>query len=541
MLNHRLPGSELEHSIKEYTNSVDYILNQITDTAKSVIYDKHLMGRLHHALNISNYAKSRFRENLLKSADALDLKQFLVKVGLAESNISNDKMMELIPKAASFVWEDNEQTRAFVDIFGYDKTIIPKHTTKLEKITLVAAPRAPLKTLKEYQSEIFFKGASMIENPWKRFIIRMPTGAGKTRTALEIVAHFLNAGLEVGERRQVVWLADREELCIQAIDTMSEIWPHIGKSDLTVYRAWGGARIDQFNNFSFIVITYQTLNNMLKSDRVLPTPYLIVSDEAHNVLAPTHKKVLKHLESNGTRIIGLTATPVRGVRTDENNRLQDYFNRVLLEINSGDTNSIEFLQNQGYLSYHRPIDVNTNIRFDMTAEESRKFEAERDLPKGMLDRIAENNNRNVIIAKILKKLNEENAQVLYFAPNVKQSKFMCALLLALGAKAAHIDKDSPAGYRRDVVEKFKNNEINFVFNYNIFSTGFDAPNIDVVFIARPTTSIVLHQQMIGRGMRGPKMGGTKTFRLYRVRDDFPTIDLADEYFSEIWKKGREAE
>ena len=74
-----------------------------------------------------------------------------------------------------------------------------------------------------------------------------------------------------------------------------------------------------------------------------------------------------------------------------------------------------------------------------------------------------------------------------------------------------------------------------VFNYGVFSTGFDAPNIDVVFIARPTKSIVLHQQMIGRGMRGPKMGGTSEFQLYRIVDDMPEIDLADDYFTDIWK------
>ena len=90
-------------------------------------------------------------------------------------------------------------------------------------------------------------------------------------------------------------------------------------------------------------------------------------------------------------------------------------------------------------------------------------------------------------------------------------------------------------YRRDVISKFKKGEIKFIFNYNVFSTGFDAPNIDVVFIARPTTSIILHQQMIGRGMRGPRMGGKEKFRLFRIVDILPDIELADEYFSEIWE------
>ena len=125
--------------------------------------------------------------------------------------------------------------------------------------------------------------------------------------------------------------------------------------------------------------------------------------------------------------------------------------------------------------------------------------------------------------------------MLYFAPSIEQSKFMCMLLIATGARAAHVDGNTPAPYRRDVIAKFRKGKINTICNVGVFSTGFDAPNIDVVFIARPTKSLVLHQQMIGRGMRGPKMGGTKQFQLYRVVDNMPEIDLADEYFTDIWK------
>ena len=69
----------------------------------------------------------------------------------------------------------------------------------------------------------------------------------------------------------------------------------------------------------------------------------------------------------------------------------------------------------------------------------------------------------------------------------------------------------------------------------MFTTGFDEPKIDVVVIARPTKSLVLHTQMIGRGMRGPKMGGTKTFELYRISDELPGVDVGGQLFHEmIW-------
>ena len=534
MLNQRLPRSELEQSLKEYINSVDFILKEISYLDSSIIFNKDIMGKLHHALNISNYANSDFRKNLLKHANEVDLKKFMITIGLAKSTITNEEMVQLIPKAASFSWGDNNETKSFAEIFGYEQNIIPKYWTKNETREKIKASEKPLKTLKEYQTKIFFESIKLVENPWTRFIIKMPTGAGKTRTALEVVSHFLNTGLEKDEKRQVVWIADREELCEQAIEAMQEIWPHIGKEELNLYRMWGGAKIEKFEDFSFIVATYQTLNSMLKNNKSFPTPHLVISDEAHSVLAPTHQGALRKLEENGTRIVGLTATPIRGIDTSENQKLQEYFNGQLIEIDSGEINAIEFLQGEGYLSHYIPITVPSNRQFNLNMHQRRKFEDERDLPSGLLDEIAADNKRNIKIAEILKDLKEKNSQVLYFAPNVKQSKFMCALLLALGAKVAHVDGNSPSAYRKDVVEKFRRGEINFIFNYNVFSTGFDAPNIDVVFIARPTTSIVLHQQMIGRGMRGPEMGGTETFKLFRILDELPAIDLADEYFSEIW-------
>ena len=161
--------------------------------------------------------------------------------------------------------------------------------------------------------------------------------------------------------------------------------------------------------------------------------------------------------------------------------------------------------------------IPSNRQFRMTAEQRRCYIEDRDLPQGLLDIIARDDQRNIIIADYLQKLNKDRKQVLYFAPNVEQSKFMCAVMIAMGAKAAHVDGHTPIEYRREVVAKFRKSYLNFIFNFDVFSAGFDAPNIDAVFIARPTSSIVRHQQMIGRGLRGPKMGGTENCTIYRCK------------------------
>ena len=91
--------------------------------------------------------------------------------------------------------------------------------------------------------------------------------------------------------------------------------------------------------------------------------------------------------------------------------------------------------------------------------------------------------------------------------------------------------------RDALIEGFKSNKFQIMCNYGVLATGFDAPKIDVVCIARPTTSPVLYSQMIGRGMRGPKVGGTEQCVILEVTDNFiglGTQDLLYKQFKEYW-------
>ena len=99
----------------------------------------------------------------------------------------------------------------------------------------------------------------------------------------------------------------------------------------------------------------------------------------------------------------------------------------------------------------------------------------------------------------------------------------------------HIDQVNKE-FRKDNIEKFKKSKIQILFNNEVLTQGFDAPSVDVVFIARPTKSPILLLQMIGRGMRGKNVGGTEKFDLYYVRDsifdDFSNLDELFEIFHE---------
>ena len=537
MLNQNFRPSFLHEALKEYLDTIDLIQEEILGPQKhSLINDRKRLGHIHHALNISEYKKSDFRFELLSRAPDELLIQFLNEVGLLHGEkIDESKRFELISKASKLSWKDNKETRAFVKIFGYEESLIPLQTESPPQVETVQVYGAPLKTLFEYQSKIFYQSVDLVENEWMRFIIQMPTGAGKTRTAMELVAHFLNTGIASGKERRVMWLSDKMELSEQAIESFTHTWPHLGKKAAKVYRLWGGSTIDTFESNSFIVAGYDKLNFLLKNKNKLPFPDLIVCDEAHNSISPTYKETIETLADNGARVVGLTATPIRAINSIENQELREFFNDRIIDIDV-DENAIQYLQKKGYLSHCIDEVIDSNTNFGIPKDIMRLASKERDLGTRFLEKIANNNERNLAIARLLKKLGDEGIKVLYFAPRIKQSKLMCALLISFGFSAAHIDGTTPKEYRRDVIKKFSDGIIRIVCNCDVFTTGFDDPKIDAIVIGRPTKSIVLHQQMIGRGMRGPKMGGTPIFRLYRINDNLPEIALADQYFVEEWGK-----
>jgi superfamily II DNA or RNA helicase len=96
------------------------------------------------------------------------------------------------------------------------------------------------------------------------------------------------------------------------------------------------------------------------------------------------------------------------------------------------------------------------------------------------------------------------------------------------------------GARRHIVHDFKMGNIKVLLNYGIFSTGLDVPKLDTVVISRPTSSVVLYSQMIGRGIRGNMVGGTEECRLIDIRDNFLNygdVDSVYQYFKDDWSRG----
>lgn len=112
-----------------------------------------------------------------------------------------------------------------------------------------------------------------------------------------------------------------------------------------------------------------------------------------------------------------------------------------------------------------------------------------------------------------------------------------SLLIYFGIKAAHVDGSTSKERREQVIEDFKHGEVQVLCNYGVLTTGFDAPNTDEVFISRPTNSVVLYSQMIGRGLRGTTIGGTEKCRISDVKDNI--VGFGDQvrvyhWFEDFW-------
>jgi DNA repair protein RadD len=571
MLNSNLTKADLVTNLEsiekgKLLDAIDVINTEISYTndgagfgEKPIRQNKEILAKIHHILNIANYRNGEFRKKLLLRVEPVsDLIEFLKivlpkLVSESTTSLSDTEIFTLCDKASKLPWSNNLETRKFISQFGYDESLIPltkeekdddeevtvaKIDPETKKITLSLKSTTPFRQLYPYQSRVFYEADELIEKRMMKFIIQMPTGSGKTRVAMEIASHFLNRGTLKDEPRQIIWLAEKEELLEQAIESFQNVFPHLGLKDTTIYRLFSGHKPTTFEKNSIIMANYPTMNNFLDENPDLLRPDLVICDEAHSAIAPTYKSVIQGFHDHGAKVIGLTATPVRGIKTKENDELRDFFNDRLIAIKTDEDSSdsaITFLQKKGYLSHVNLKEFDSaNLIATIPSKIWRMASKSRDLPPAFLQLIAENNDRNRMIAIQLLEIVKNKKRILYFGTNIYQSKLMCALMILNGKNAVHIDGDTPHEYRRDCIKKFKNGDIDIICNANVFTTGFDEPKIEVVIIGRPTKSIVLNQQMIGRGMRGPKMNGTYEFDLYTIADDLPGIDLAHIIMGGSW-------
>ena len=196
--------------------------------------------------------------------------------------------------------------------------------------------------------------------PDRRVLLHMPTGAGKTRTAL----HVVTSELRRSEPAIVIWLAYSEELCDQAASEFNRACSCLGDRTVDIYRFWGADRdleIDTVRD-GFLVAGLAKTYERAKRDgqflaRLADRTVLVVVDEAHQAIADTYRVLLEYLVNRNDQIalLGLTATPGRSWNDPSlDEKLSGFFcrHKVMLQV-PGYRNPIDYLIDQGYLA--RPL------------------------------------------------------------------------------------------------------------------------------------------------------------------------------------------
>ena len=388
---------------------------------------------------------------------------------------------------------------------------------------------------------------SLLSREPYRAMLHMPTGSGKTRTAMNIIAeHFRN-----NEPTVVVWLANTEELCEQAVEEFSKAWSFLGDRNLNIQRFWGSHSFNISNlNDTFVVAGLsKTVNSIRNSDgigfisRLANKCSMVIMDEAHQAVALTYKLVLDTLFYVGkeNKLLGLTATPGRTWNDiDADEELANFFGKrkVKLVVDGYDS-PIDYLITEGYLAAARFESLFHDSEV-LTYKDIEDVSMAIDVPVKVLIKLGEDHQRNLKILYEAQALMKKHKRILLFAPSVESSNIYACVLNARGYKAYSLTGETPYIRRKGIIDDYKSRSEDHIVicNYGILTAGFDAPQTSAALIARPTTSLVLYSQMVGRAIRGVKAGGNEVAEIITIVDnDLPGFrDIAESFnnWEDVW-------
>jgi DNA repair protein RadD len=429
--------------------------------------------------------------------------------------------------------------------FGYFGVEVPPVSIVEPAPAVIAC--APVYPLFSHQIDVQVRTERALSNDIGRALLHMPTGAGKTRTAMNLVAEYLRGG----NRRVAVWLAHSEELCDQAVKEFGKAWQSLGNRPLNIYRFWGQHECDVQQVVDGIVIAgLPKLYARTKADSSVLTSLatrkpFVVMDEAHQAIAATYRFLLDVLvQANpGSRLLGLSATPGRtwnDVNADQD--LADFFGRqkVMLKI-EGYANPVQYLIDQKYLARatYRRLECRSGVQ--LTEKEKKQISETLELPESYLDRIGANTQRSLQVISEIERLCGNHNRIIIFAASVSQSDLLATVLAARGRRAFSVTTRTSKDARAKIIEAYQaeDSEPFLLCNYGILTTGFDAPRTSAAVIARPTLSLVLYSQMVGRAIRGLRAGGNAEAEIVTVVDPelpgFSSVESAFSNWEDVWR------
>lgn len=449
-------------------------------------------------------------------------------------------------------WAGTRAAREWVRSLGFPTEFAGFAGSKREAEMEVEGPPV-LGALHDYQRAIADKVRGLLDPAacTNRGLLSLPTGAGKTRVAVQaLVEHMADSTEDV----RVIWLAETDELCEQAVQTWSLVWRAEGRvgTPMTLSRLWASNEPEERDGHQVVVASLAKLDSVIARNGGrwqeqygwLQHPAMIVVDEAHRSIGTQYTRTLsalgdaRRVADMTTPIVGLTATPFRGFNERETRQLASRYGENLLDegVFPGD-DVYGYLQEHGVLARIRHRELQ-GAQLELTDDEMAHVAQMRSLPDSVEHRLGKNEDRNGEILSAVLQL-EPDTSALLFATSVENAKVLAALLTYHGVEARAVAGTTDWHARRRYIEEFKAKEIRVLTNYNVFTEGFDVPKVDSVFITRPTFSPNVYQQMIGRGLRGPLNGGKDEVLIVNVADNLTNYgdEFAFRHFEHLWRRG----
>jgi ATP-dependent helicase IRC3 len=370
------------------------------------------------------------------------------------------------------------------------------------------------------------------KNPFAGLLV-LPTGGGKTLTA----AYWLAKNF-IDKDKKILWIAHRHELLEQAKSTFHE---RLAFKDVFTnrtsfnYRIISGIHdkpIHIKQSDDIIISSKDSLNagfghlykNWLKGNKEV----FLVIDEAHHATAKTYRKLIHNLTSKveNFRMIGLTATPFRTAEVEQGLLSKVFPDDIIYKVD------LRTLINRGILS--EPIFEEEKTGYDILRELSEveidalNYSGIDKIGKATAKTIAENGQRNWSIVNRYTKNKEKYKQTIVFALNQDNAIALNALFKQEGIKSDYVlsslkDQFTGVTLKKEnsiIIDRFRKGELEVLINVNILTEGTDLPKVQSIFLARPTISSILMTQMVGRGLRGVKAGGTKEAYIVSFIDDW---------------------
>ncbi|MFC3058489.1 DEAD/DEAH box helicase [Paenirhodobacter populi] len=400
-----------------------------------------------------------------------------------------------------------------------------------------------------HQRSVVRRTYGKIGSGYGRTLIHMPTGAGKTRTAMHYIARILNES----EPCVVAWLASSRELLEQAAETFETAWAALGNRPLVLHRFWGDYNDAPGDLTDGVVVGGLAKLHAWRSRdstgflRLSARTRLIVMDEAHQAIAPTYRAVIEGLADAGQAdaVLGLSATPGRSWNDiAEDKELARFFggSKVVLEVDGYD-NPVEYLLTEGYLARPEFSRIEYQPETSPSPEALKRLARLDDYSDDILEKLAMDTGRNLAVIEGVRQLiNRGHQRIILFAASVGHAEDLAAALSAYEIESLVVTGGTPAARRSAILKTFKSPAARpiVVCNFGVLTTGFDAPRTSAAIIARPTKSLVLFSQMVGRATRGIKAGGNATCEILTVHDpNYPGFgDVAEAFFNweDVWNE-----